>query len=151
MIQTKSELYKKAYVELNEIFNELSQEEIEKLPEGFIENIRNEMSSEYKWEYDYSKSLLEQDIMVETKALIVEIYERYWAPESEKEKWEKYDRICMEYIENQKREEFNPDKIFENSSNRAVSKEESIIEHKESILIKILNWISSSIGSIFKK
>lgn len=173
MIQTQSELYKKAYVELNEILNVLSETEIKKLPEGFIENIRKEMNSEYKWEYDFSKSLLDQNLMVETKALLVEIYKRFLALDSEKEKWEKYDQICREYIENKKKIEFGTDNLFSNSStnsslqessnknisnenssfeeNRTVSSEEAIVKHKKSIFSKILNWISSSIGSIFKK
>lgn len=168
MIQTQSELYKKAYVELNEILNVLSETEIKKLPEGFIENIRKEMNSEYKWEYDFSKSLLDQNLMVETKALLVEIYKRFLALDSEKEKWEKYDQICIEYIENKKKIEFGTDNLFSNSStnsslqessnknssfeeNSSVSSEEAIVKHKKSIFSKILNWISSSIGSIFKK
>ena len=168
MIQTQSELYKKAYVELNAILSILEESETEKLPKGFIENIRKEMNSEYKWEYDFSKSLLDQNLMVETKALLVEIYKRYLALDSEKEKWEKYDKICREYIENKKKIEFGTDKLFSNSStnsslqessnknssfeeNRTVSSEEAIVKHKKSIFGKILNWISSSIGSIFKK
>ena len=168
MIQTQSELYKKAYVELNAILSILEESETEKLPKGFIENIRKEMNSEYKWEYDFSKSLLDQNLMVETKALLVEIYKRYLALDSEKEKWEKYDKICREYIENKKKIEFGTDKLFSNSStnsslqessnknssfeeNRTVSSEEAIVKHKKSIFGKILNWSSSSIGSIFKK
>ena len=171
MIQTQNELYKKAYVEVNAIFNVLSETEIKKLPEGLIENIRKEMNSEYKWEYDFSKSLLDQNLMVETKALLVEIYKRYLALDSEKEKWEKYDQICREYVENKKRIEYGTNNIFENnlsnsnnsftensnSSNsssekvKLVSKEESIVEHKEGSFRKILNWISLSIRSLFKK
>ena len=171
MIQTQSVIYKKAYVELNAILSILEESETEKLPEGFIENLRKEMSLEYKWEYDFSKSLLEQDIMVETKALLVEIYKRFLALDSEKEKWEKYDQICREYRESKKRIEYGSNNIFENNTSNSsdslsensnifnssnetaklVSKEQSIIEHKECIFTKVLNWISSSIGSIFKK
>ena len=32
--------------------------------------------------------------MTETKALHVEIYERYLAPPEEKQMWEKYDKYC---------------------------------------------------------
>lgn len=112
MIQTKSIRYKKAYTELNEVIKELSKLEIEKIPNDLIKNIEANMDMEYKWEYDNSKTLLEQDLMPETKALIVEIYERYLCSEDEKELWKKYDEICLNKIEKQKRTMYNVKDIF---------------------------------------
>ena len=44
--------------------------------------------------FDTKKGIFEQDLMTETKALHVEIYERYLAPPEEKQMWEKYDKYC---------------------------------------------------------
>lgn len=112
MIQTKNARYKRAYTELNEIIKELSKEELEKIPNELIRNIETNIDKEYKWEYDKSKTLLDQDLMPETKALIVEIYEKYLCPENEKEFWKEYDKICINKIEEQKKAMYDGKDIF---------------------------------------
>lgn len=112
MMQTKNARYKRAYTELNEIIKKLSKAELEKIPNKLIRNIETNMNKEYKWEYDKSKTLLEQDLMPETKALIVEIYEKYLFPENEKEFWKEYDKICINKIEEQKKAMYNGKNIF---------------------------------------
>ena len=52
--------------------------------------------------------------MVETKALIVKLYEKYFAPESEAEFWKKYHRICFNMIEKEKKKKYNSNNIFKN-------------------------------------
>ena len=112
MLQAKSMRYKKVYTELDQIINILSKEEKKKIPNELIENIKLSMDKEYKWEYETSKSLLEQKLMPETKALIVEIYERYLCPENEKKFWKKYDKICFDNIEKQKKKLYKNENIF---------------------------------------
>lgn len=112
MIQTKNTIYKRAYTELNEIIKELSKAELEKIPSELIRNIELNIDKEYKWKYDKSKTLLDQDLMPETKALIVEIYEKYLCPENEKEFWKEYDKICINKIEEQKKAMYNGKEIF---------------------------------------
>lgn len=112
MIQTKSMRYKKSYTQLNEIIKVLSKSEIEKIPNELIKNIEANMDIKYKWEYDKSKKLIDQDLTPETKALIVEIYERYLCPEDEKEFWKEYDKICLNKIEKHKRTMYNVKDIF---------------------------------------
>lgn len=112
MIQTKNARYKRAYTELNEIIKELSKAELEKIPNEIIRNIETNIDKEYKWKYDKSKALLDQDLMTETKALIVEIYEKYLCPENEKEFWKEYDKICINKIEEQKKAMYDGKEIF---------------------------------------
>lgn len=112
MMQTKNARYKKAYTELNEIIKELSKVELEKIPSELIRSIETNIDKEYKWKYDKSKALLDQDLMPETKALIVEIYEKYLCPENEKEFWKEYDKICINKIEEQKKARYNGKEIF---------------------------------------
>lgn len=112
MIQTKNARYKRAYTELNEIIKELSKAELEKIPSELIRNIEINKDKEYKWEYDKSKALLDQDLMPETKALIVEIYEKYLCTENEKEFWKEYDKICINKIEEQKKVMYKYKNIF---------------------------------------
>lgn len=112
MIQTKNARYKKANTELNQIIKELSKVELKKIPSELIKNIKENMDKEYIWEYDKTKQLLDQDLMPETKALIVEIYEKYLCTESEKEFWKEYDKICINKIEEQKKAMYKDKNIF---------------------------------------
>ena len=103
MTKEKSIRYKKAYTELNEIFKILDKEQKDKIPNDFINNISNNMDKDYKFEFDSSKGIFEQELMAETEALLVEIYERYLAPSEEKEMWQKYDKYCLNKIEEEKK------------------------------------------------
>ena len=147
MTNEKRLQYKKAYVELYEIIKRLSKEEQSKIPNVFMDNLIKSKDTNYFFEFDESKGILEQELMVETQALLVGMYEKYLAPENEKELWEKYDRICLNKIEEKRREQYNPDNIFKKSSQEPEIEQEipqenvAIIEYKESILNKIVNII----------
>lgn len=153
MTKDKNIRYKKAYVELYEILNVLEKEQKDKIPENFINNISNNMDKDYKFYFDMSKGIFEQDLMVETEALLVEIYERYLAPDKEKEMWQKYDRFCLNKIEEDKKARFN-NNIFKNNKysifENDMKKDNNILPIKyeeKSILKKFLNYIKN----IFKR
>lgn len=113
MIETSAIKYKKAYVELSELLKRFPKEIFDKIPSKFIESMEEKKDSEYVWNYDESKSFEEQSLMVETKALFVKVYKDYLAGPEEKEKWEKYDKISKDYIEEEKAKLYDPSKIFE--------------------------------------
>ena len=159
MTKEKSLKYKKAYVELYEILKVLDKEQKEKIPQNFINNISNNMDKYYKFEFDMSKGIFEQELMVETEALLVEIYERYLAPSEEKEMWQKYDRFCLNKIEEKKKEKYKQD-IFENNK-KAINplRDKDVIESipKNNILPieakreNLFEKIHNSIKKIFNK
>ena len=148
MVNTKELIYKKAYTELNEVFKKLSTEELSKIPNQLIDNVKANMDMDYVWKYDDSKKIEDQDFLTETKALIVEIYERYLCPEDKKEFWKKYDQVCLNMIEEKRRQEYNPDNIFSRNKKESVVNEKEVItnemamvEYKETIFKKIINKI----------
>ena len=155
MTKEKQLEYKKAYVELNEIIKVLSDEQKNKIPEVFKQNLIEDMDTSYKFEFDNTKGIFEQDLKVETKALLVEIYERYLAPEEEKELWEKYDKLCLSKIEEEKRKKYNTDNIFGNKEEENKKEDEQqiqdeleqettqMVEYKESIFTRIKNWFKN--------
>ena len=149
MTNEKNIKYKKAYTELNEIFKILEKEQRDKIPESFVNNILNNMDKNYNFKYDNSKGIFEQNLMVETESLLVEIYERYLAPNEEKEIWQKYDRFCLNKIEEDKKAKYS-NNVFEN--NETFSKDEVVKENidqtnlpieikKQNILKRILDYI----------
>ena len=152
MTKEKTILYKQAYVELYSMLKKLPKEQYDKIPNKFIEYIDNEKDENYIFKYDNSIPLLEQNYMIETKALIVKLYEKYIAEDNEKDFWNKYDKICNNLIEDEKRKKYDVSNIFEN--NKIINKKEDEnvrnlpieIKHK-SIFEKFINFIKS----IFKK
>ena len=150
MTKEKTLQYQKAYVELNEILKSLSEEENSKNPKMFKDNLVKNMDKSYKFELDSSKGIFEQKLMVETEALLVEIYERYLASAKEKEVWEKYDKICLNRIEQNKKEKYNPSNMFINRTieqcqdlNQNITDETAMVAYKESIFTKIKNWFKA--------
>ena len=99
----KSE-YKQAHLELYEIIKKFSLEDRKKIPKDFIEFLKANMDTNYSFKYDDTKSLLEQKLKVETKALLVQLYERYLSKPEEKEFWNQYNIDCLK-IEEKKRYE----------------------------------------------
>ena len=151
MTKEKRVLYQKAYVELYEMINLLSNEEREKIPKYFLEYIYNNMDTNYTFHVDTAKGLLEQDYMIETKALIVKLYEKYFAPESENEIWNKYHRICFNMIDEEKKRKYNLNDIFNNQKQiqeidnieKSIGETIQIVsieKNKDSIFTKIKNW-----------
>lgn len=121
MTKIKKNEYKRAYTELNEIFKIMSKNELNKIPSTFIANVQKEMDNDYEFELDKDADLLKQDLMTETKALIVQIYVRFLAPEGENELWQKYDKYCISEIEKQRREQYNPDNLFKNKQKWSIA------------------------------
>ena len=120
--------YQKAYVELYEIIKALPEEEQEKIPKTLLKNLKDNMSKEYKFEIDTERDILNQNYKIETKALFVELYERYLAPKEEKNFWDKYDKICNNMIEEKKLKLYDTENIFKNKKQ---DKEEKISNKKE--------------------
>ncbi len=152
MTKEKSIAYKKAYVELNEIIGNLEEKQKEKIPNEFINNLKNDMDKNYSFQLDKSKNLSEQDLMIETQSLLVGIYEKYLASTNEKNLWEKYDIYCLNKIEEKKSQKYNQENLFKtyklelHNDSQLVEKEIeeiSLVEYKKSIFTKILDKIKS--------
>ena len=87
--------YEKAYLELYELIKRIPVKDRSKIPNDFIEFVKDNMNLNYIFKYDESKSLLDQDVMVETKALLVQLYEKYLSRPEEKDFWNKYNIECL--------------------------------------------------------
>lgn len=130
MTNEKKTIYAKAYVELYELIKNLTEQERAKIPKEFIDFVKTKMDKNYVFKINNSYGLLEQNYLTETKALIVKLYERYLAPEEDKELWKKYDMYCKKRIEEKKRELYGAD-IF--SKNEAVKTEVAKTKNTENI------------------
>lgn len=145
MITNEKILYQKAYKELYCVIQILTEEEKNKIPIELIENIKKNMNSTYDFFIDKDKSILEQNLMPQTQALIIEIYQKYLAPEEDKVKWEKYNQICYQKSEQEKRKKYNPENLFKVEK---VEMEEKQINSSEQIIVKNKSFIKRIIEKI---
>lgn len=153
MTKEKELIYAKAYVELYELIKLLSKEQRNQIPENFISNIYNKMNKDYLFSIDSSKDLIDQDYMLETKALIVKMYEKYLSEDDEKEFWSKYDKICYDLKEKEKNKKYNnlnfkdnilrKDEYQEKRSQINEKISTSMIVYKESLWIKFKKLIKN--------
>lgn len=151
MTQAEKKEYQKAYVELYEIIKVLPEEEQKKIPKIILKNLKDNMDKEYKFMLDKDSDILNQKYRIETKALFVELYERYLAIKEESEIWNQYDKICNNMIEEEKRIKYNSDNIFKTKKLKkeelSVTKESEsnlpIEIKKENIVIKFFKFIKN--------
>ena len=69
--------YAVAFMQLNVILGNLSEEERKSIPSSILKEIKKYKSHTYKYKYDYSKPLVEQDMLPLTQYLLAYIYEKY--------------------------------------------------------------------------
>ena len=147
MLQERLCEYKKAYVELLELLKYLTPEQKRKIPSSLIEELEQNKDIEYIFIYDFSKTLLEQDFMSETKALLLQLYIKYLSNENEQEFWNTYKILCLKKINDNKEKFYNSQTLFNNNKNESSIKENpnelSIIIKKEKLYTRMFNFIKN--------
>ena len=135
--------YAMAYTEVIEILKYVPDEDVQKIPEEKLEFYKTNMDNEYTYKLDMTKEFEEQEMSNITKAILANIFRDYWATPYQKEKIEVKEKYDLEKLEEEKRERYNPDNIFNNK------KEETVIENtnlpveikKETFLKKLISFI----------
>ena len=69
--------YAMACMQLNVILSNLSEKDRKKIPHNILSEIKKYKSNKYVYKYDFSKTLLEQEMLSLTKELLYYIYTRY--------------------------------------------------------------------------
>lgn len=143
--------YAKAYKEIFEIIKHFPYEEYNKIPKEKIKFYEENMDKNYNFTINPNIDLSEQNISKETKALIVTLYEDYFANENQKEKIKEILELNQKKAEQEKREKYNPGDLFKNQKEdvnnnkeeKSVEslKEVSLIEYKENFFTKFKNFI----------
>lgn len=134
----------------------LNENDLSKIPEKQIKYLREKANQQYNYIVDESKTLEEQEISKEAKAIIVSLYKKYFATNEQKKKIDEIIAILDRQKNTKKYKKINNSRIntleealkYKNSINdRAENKSNEIIEDKalvksESIWKKIINKIS---------
>ena len=147
-----NQVYKKAYTEILEIIKYLPHDEYEKIPKEKVEFYKNYRDPLYQFKYNPYKSLNEQNVLRETKAIIVDLFREVIATKEQKEK------LNILLIQNEQEyqskvhEKYSYDNLFKHKKNEtlevtneqeSIPKETSLVEYKESLFVKIINKIKN--------
>lgn len=146
MIQEKNDVCKEVLTILSYFSNEL----IEKIPDKFFKKL-SELAADSKADFyiDTEKDLAEQNISEESKDLISLIYYSFIADKDEKNEllkiWNENENKYQENL----REIYNPDNIFQSKMNETSKIENSSLSNntamikykKETIFDKIISFI----------
>lgn len=106
--------YSKAYKEVIEVLNFVPKESVDKIPQTMIDTFKAKMDNDYDFKVDINKSFEEQDLLDETKAIFANIFRDYWATPYQKERIEAKEKYDRQKMEEEKRERYNTDNLFNN-------------------------------------
>jgi len=118
------EEYSKAFSQLSEIIKNMKKELREKIPSDLIEALEKAKDENYIFKYNPSIPLKQHDLLPETKSLLSVIYSDYLCDETERKKWQEYDRFEAEILEKIKKSKYN-NEIFNNNANKSKDQENS--------------------------
>ena len=99
----------KSYKELYEIIKKLPEQEQNKIPSDFLEQIKNNMDKNYIYKVEHIKDFENQEMLEETKRLLAVIYRDYLASEEEKEEILRKEKEEIEKEELEKKKKYNID------------------------------------------
>ena len=136
--------YAEASVEVLNILEHMNANDLAKVSNKFINFLKDNASKEYICNLDYSKKLNDMELKQETRGLLALMYEKYWCPEEEKENLQKKFYENEQKYQEELREKYNPDNIFNKKQENIIKPENNqtqLIEYKESVFRKILNKI----------
>lgn len=142
-----TENYACAYKEVIEVLKYTRREDVNKIPKYRILLWKTNMKKDYPFKVDTSKPLEEQNLSDEAKAIIANIFKKYWATDYQKERIEAKEKYDLEQLEKEKYERYNPNDIFKNreQSNSEANASEAVemVEYKESVFKKLFNKIKN--------
>ena len=106
-----AENYACAYKEVIEVLKYTKREDVNKIPKSRILLWRINMNKDYDFKIDTTKTLEEQNLSKEAKAIIANIFKKYWATDYQKERIEAKEKYDIEHMEKEKYQKYNPDDI----------------------------------------
>ena len=131
----------KSAVEINAIFDNMTNEVLKKIPDDFKEFFKKISSETYMFKYDKTKSLSEQQLLPKTKGILALIYRDYLCNDIEKKKYIEHCKNVLQTIELKKIEKYNPNDIFKKNQNSYQEEILPVIYNPDSLIKRIFNKI----------
>lgn len=124
--------YANAYSEVLEILQYISREDYNKIPKKQIELFEKNANPNHNFVYNPLKTLNEQDALKITKGIISILFRDYWATDIQREKIIAKQNYARQILEEEKREKYNPNNIFNNEKEikNVIKEEKALVEIK---------------------
>lgn len=135
---------RKAYSEVDEFLNMLNSDYRNRIPSELREFFKKEKDESYVKKIDPYMSIESQNLMEEALTIILWLNLEYWANPEEKELLEKIYENNQKIYEEEQREKYSVDKLFDN---KKTENTQMIINKKDNFFIRLIKKIKS----IFKK
>ena len=135
--------YAKAYTEVLEIIKYFSKEEYNKIPTEKINFYKNNKDKDYIYKINPQEELSKQNISREANAILITLFRDYFATEIQKKTLTSLLNQNQKKLEEIRREEYNPDKLFKKKQSNISKEQNNRIENKiekaieEKSLVKI--------------
>lgn len=140
--------YKKRLVEVDEILNYLSEEELLKIPEEVKNIIKENKDREYFWKYDISKELKDQNLNRDTIIILSYLNMEYLLTKEQKQLMQQIHKLNERQSEEEKIKKYSTKDLFKdypkqkvNVENLQQNKEQSLVKYKESFFGKVISKI----------
>lgn len=124
---------KKAYTEVYKLIEILPEELKKKIPEDFIDVIKNNMDTSYKFEID-TENIEEIDLLEDTEKILSVIYTDYLATEEERKIIKNKEKISLLKKEQKKKKQFQEnynDKYYNFPKETSYSNNKRVTEEKD--------------------
>lgn len=140
--------YNKRLVEVDEVLNYLSDEDLEKIPEEIRNLIKENKDKDYVWQYDETKPLKEQGLNRDTIAFLSYLNMEYLLNEEQKKLMEEIHKYNEEKAEAEKQNKYSTQDLFKDkkeikSQITENTKNTQMIVVKENFFTRIINKIKS--------
>ena len=140
--------YNKRLVEVDEILNYLSEEDLLKIPEEVRNTIKENKDKEYFWQYDETKPLKDQEVSRDTIAFLSYLNMEYLLNEKQKEYMQQLHELNEKKLEEAKAEKYGVEDLFKRNKLQQEEPKEieqeqelSLVEYKENFFTKMISKI----------
>ena len=134
-----------ACAEISEILNNIEKKTYDKISLNLIRFISNNKNNEYVFKLDYSKNLLEQNLLPETKIILGIIYRDYICSVEERAELIEIESKILNELEKANREKYSPDNLFKNK--KTFETEVNLVpKEEETFFTKIKKFFKKMFG-----
>ena len=130
--------------EVEYVLNKMDEKYKKKIPQEFFEFMNKNKDINYKFQYDDSKSIIENNLHIDTISLLTYININFLLDAESKKEMISLLNEDEIIAEEQKRKQYNPDSIFKNKIDKHIeqtSDNVKMIEYRESVFRKIISKI----------
>ena len=138
--------FSEGITETLDILKHMKEADVNKISKGFMDFLEKNKSTDYVPNLDHSKKLNEMNLKEKTKDILATIYLNYWCNDEQKADYLKLLKENEKKHQEELREKYNPDNLFNNKTTTIVNNEPpkqnvALVEVKESILTKCIKII----------